>query len=152
MSSIINMVPSTEQILIDGKPYTLRGLSLKSISKVFARFPDAMRWIEQESIPDIAAAVVAIPEAAADVMAGGIKGADETTRAIVDDLEFITQLDLIERIIVLTTRGSLRPLLDRVKKLKSALAVSDADDASAGGGPLPSDVTSSLNSGSSPNA
>lgn len=146
MSSILNMVSASEQVLIDGKPFTLRGLSIKTIGKVFTRFPDVQRWMDNEQVPDMVAAIAAIPEAAADVIVGGIKGADDTTRVMVEDLELIVQLDLIEKIVLLTARGGVGPLRARIARLKGALVPGDTE---ASQGAQAAAAASSLNSGSS---
>jgi hypothetical protein len=108
---IKDIAPGKGEVIIDDSVVEVRGLSLHRVAEIVGKHPAILAYLQTGSVDDPLALLTSLPDAALEIMAGGIGRRDIPTIDILRDWELAQQTDLLTGVLARTFRGSAGPFV-----------------------------------------
>jgi hypothetical protein len=123
MVSLVDIIPQTRRVQINGGEVELRGLGLRHIADLFVRFPELRKlFVEGAPEMDMDTLIAGAPDAVAAIIASAA-GQPEAEDTIADALPIDEIMDCLLVVRDLTMPNGPAPLLDRLTRLLGGAVV-----------------------------
>jgi hypothetical protein len=117
MVSLVDIIPQTRRVRINGGEVELRGLGLRHIADLFVRFPELRKlFVDGAPEMDMDLLIAGAPDAVAAIIATAA-GQPEAEHTIADALPIDEIMDCLLAVRDLTMPNGPAPLLDRLTRL-----------------------------------
>lgn len=119
MASLLDIVPETKTVTVQGKDIEVFGVSTRGIAHLIGTFPElkkALAGKKQDFTPE--RLMKLLPDCVASIIAAGCgMPGDKEAEKLADKLSASDQLDLLEAIIKLTMPDGVGPFVERLNAL-----------------------------------